>query len=100
MIGVTDADESDEVLAFIAERRGPVLRAAIDALAAAPVDALTDVTHRLHGILGSYGLDEAHEYIAALAELLADADVSAAQAQAARESTVVELRRLADEGGA
>ncbi|MFN8170696.1 MAG: hypothetical protein U0R65_02390 [Candidatus Nanopelagicales bacterium] len=100
MIGVTDADESDEVLAFIAERRGPVLRAAIDDLAAAPVDDLPDVTHRLHGILGSYGLDEAHEYIAALAELLADADVSAAQAQAARESTVVELRRLADEGGA
>ena len=100
MIGATDADESDEVLAFIAERRGPVLRAAIDDLAAAPVDDLADVTHRLHGILGSYGLDEAHEHIAALAGLLAEPGMSAAQAQIARESTVIELRRLADEGEA
>lgn len=100
MIGVAGADESDEVLAFIAERRGPVLRAAIVDLSEASYDDLPAVVHRLHGILGSYGLSTAHEQVAALAAVLADPQADPTEAEEARMRTVDTLRRLEDEGQA
>lgn len=99
MIGTTDASESDEVVAFIAQRRGPVLRDSTDQLAAASVADLPDVVHRLHGILGSYGLDQAHDLVAALAAGLADG-LDDDAADAARGDTVDALRALIEDGGA
>ncbi len=100
MIGTTDAGESDEVLAFLAERRGPVLRDAIVELSAASTADLPAVVHRLHGILGSYGLTQAHEQIAALAATIAEGGLDDAAADAAREETVDALRALVAEGDA
>lgn len=94
MIGHTDANESDEVLAFIAGRRGPVLRDATAELAEAPTTELPEVVHRLHGILGSYGLADAHEQIAELAAFLAEGSPDDVEADAARAKTVEALRAL------
>lgn len=97
MIGSASQDESDEVLAFLAQRRGPVLRDAITELAAAPVADLPAVVHRLHGVLGSYGLTDAHEQIAALSATLAEPGLDETTVDAARRQTVDALRAMAPE---
>jgi hypothetical protein len=94
----TQSGESDAVLAFLAERRGPVLDSAIADLSAAEVGDLPDVVHRLRGILGSYGLDEAHVHITELSEIVggrsAAGGATTTQAEAARRRTLTALRRL------
>ncbi len=93
-------EETDEVRAFIAARRMPVLVDATRQLRdAAPAD-LAAITHRLHGILGSYGLDRADALVVDLAQVVADAadsaDADAAVVDAAREHAVAGLQALVE----
>jgi HPt (histidine-containing phosphotransfer) domain-containing protein len=86
------AEESDAVLAFIRERQASVLSDAITSLEASSVDDLPRVVHAIHGALGSYQLQDAHEQIASLAAFLAQPDTSPDAARAAQSSTVAALR--------
>lgn len=98
MTSATESGESAEVLAFLAERRGPVLESAVADLDAAEVGELPEVVHRLRGVLGSYGLAEAHVHITALAGVVgvpgSPNGATATQAGDARDRAVRALREL------
>jgi len=89
-------DESEDVLAFIAARRVPVLNSAVVDIAEAAPDDLPAVVHRVRGILGSYGLFAAQEHVDRLSDALNDDDADAEARVRARRTTVDALRALAD----
>ena len=84
--------ESDAVMAFIRERQVSVLGESIASLEASSLEDLPATVHAIHGSLGSYQLQAAHEHIAALAALLADPTTSSEAAVAAQLATVAALR--------
>ena len=79
-------------MAFIREHQASVLMESIASLEASSLDDLPRTVHAIHGSLGSYQLQSAHEHIAALAQLLADPSTSPESAEAARRETVAALR--------
>jgi hypothetical protein len=89
--------ESDAVLAFIRGQQAGVLDNAIGQLAACAPEDLPAVVHAIHGTLGSYRLDDAHQAVASLSTTLHAPDSSPADIEEARLSTVDTLRRLATE---
>jgi len=87
--------ESDEVLAFIAERRAGVLeRARADLSTSAPED-LAGLAHRLTGTLGTYRLDDARDAVVALLDIARDPTATAADVEAVRARTVTALDAIA-----
>jgi len=86
------AGESDAVMAFIRENQASVLRQSIVSLEDSSLEDLPRTVHAIHGSLGSYQLQSAHEHIAALAKVLADPTTSPAAATAAQRQTVAALR--------
>ena len=84
--------ESDAVMAFIRENQASVLADSIASLEASSLEDLPRTVHAIHGSLGSYQLQSAHEHIAALAQLLADPATSPEAAEVARRETVAALR--------
>lgn len=91
---MTNAVESDAVLAFIRDNQARVLGDAIAAISTASYDELPQVVHAAYGSVGSYQLPEAHARIAELNALLKDPTTSVDAAQAQRLLTLDALRML------
>ncbi len=94
MSGGSSGGESDAVLAFIREQQEAVLQRAIDELRSCPPADLRGVAHAVHGTLGSYQLDAAHEQIVTLSAVLADPSTTVEAAEEARARTVATLVSL------
>lgn len=91
---MTNAVESDAVLAFIRENQARVLGDAIAHLSSASVDELPQVVHAAYGSVGSYQLPEAHARIAELADALKDPTTTVDAAEDQRLRTIDALRSL------
>jgi len=91
---VTNAVESDAVLAFIRDNQARVLSDAITELASASPEDLPKVVHAVYGSVGSYQLPEAHARIAELAAVLKDPTSSPGDTEAQRLRTIDALRTL------
>lgn len=91
---MTEAAESDAVLAFIRDRQGQVLADGIRQLTGCPPDELADVAHAVSGALGSYQLAEAYDAVMRLRSVLDDPGSSQADIALARESTLTDLLRV------
>jgi hypothetical protein len=91
---VTNAVESDAVLAFIRDNQARVLGDAIAHISAASYDELRQVVHAAYGSVGSYQLPEAHARIAELDALLKDPTTSVDAAEDQRLRTLHALRTL------
>ena len=89
---MTNAVESDAVLAFIRDNQRRVLSEAIAQIAVATPDSLPQVVHAAYGSVGSYQLPEAHDEIARLAAALKDPSLSASDVDAVRTRTLDALR--------
>jgi hypothetical protein len=91
---VTNAVESDAVLAFIRDNQARVLSEAIDSISAASYGDLPQVVHAAYGSVGSYQLPEAHARIAELNALLKDPTTSVDAVEDQRLRTLDALRTL------
>jgi len=91
---VTNAPESEAVLAFIRERQAEVLADAIRQLSACSREDLPQVVHAVYGSVGSYQLTEAHDRIAALSAVLHDPTSTGADVDAAWAETLSSLEEM------
>jgi hypothetical protein len=91
---VTDAPESDAVLAFIRERQGEVLAEAVRQMAACSPDDRAAVAHAVSGSLGSYQLTDAYEQVMAVRAMLEDDTASPTDVDGAWEAAVDALRTM------
>ena len=91
---MTNAPESDAVLAFIRERQGDVLAEAVRQLSSCPREERAAVAHAVSGSLGSYQLDEAYTRVMALRAVLDDPSAASTDVDSEWEATVDALRTL------
>jgi hypothetical protein len=79
---------------FIRSQQADVLARAVAELRDCEPADLRSVAHAIHGTLGSYQLDDAHEQIAALSSVLADPGTTPDDAESARVRTIAALEAL------
>lgn len=91
---MTNAPESDAVLAFIRERQGDVLAEAIRQLSSCPREERAAVAHAVSGSLGSYQLDEAYTRVMALRAVLDDPSAASTDVDGEWEAALDALRTL------
>lgn len=91
---MTNAVESDAVLAFIRDNQRRVLSEAITQIAGASRGELRPVVHAAYGSVGSYQLPEAHAHIARLAGALKDPSLTDSDVDDERARTLDGLRLL------
>lgn len=91
---MTNAPESEAVLAFIRERQAEVLAEAIRQLSTCTREDLPQVVHAISGSVGSYQLTEAHDRIAALSAVLKDSTATGADVESCWSQTLSALREM------
>lgn len=91
---MTNAPESEAVLAFIRERQAEVLAEAVRQLSTCSRDDLPQVVHAISGSVGSYQLTEAHARIADLSAVLKDPASTGADVEAQWSLTLSALREM------
>ena len=91
---MTNAPESDAVMAFIRERQGDVLAEAIRQLSSCPREERAAVAHAVSGSLGSYQLDEAYTRVMALRAVLDDPSAPPTDVDREWEAAIDALRTL------
>ena len=91
---MTNAPESDAVLAFIRERQGDVLAEAVRQLSTCSKEDRGAVAHAVSGSLGSYQLEDAYSRVMALRALLEDESATPADVDGEWEATVDALRAM------
>ena len=91
---MTEAPESEAVLAFIRERQPEVLAEAIRQLSTCTRDELPAVAHAVAGNVGSYQLTEAHAQVMSLRRVVGAPESTADQIDAEWSRTLTVLRAL------
>ena len=91
---MTNAPESEAVLAFIRERQAEVLAEAVRQLSTCSRDDLPQVVHAINGSVGSYQLTDAHDRIVALSTVLKDPASTGADVDIAWAETLSALREM------
>ena len=91
---MTDAPESEAVLAFIRERQGEVLAEAVRQMASCSTEDRAAVAHAVSGSLGSYQLTDAYDRVMALRAILEDDAAPPTDVDGAWEATVDALRTM------
>lgn len=91
---MTDAPESDAVLAFIRERQGEVLAEAVRQMATCSTEERAAVAHAVSGSLGSYQLTDAYDRVMAVRAMLEDDTASSTDVDGAWEAAVDTLRTM------